>query len=241
MDATFLHFADRESDSPLVERVWRSHSERTGRFLSVAACHVELVFTHLHGQTQATLRGPETRASRVECPADGEWLAIRFSLGTFLPAVPPAQIRDRCDVNLPHATSRSFLLDGSAWEYPTFENAETFVARLTRRGLLKHDHHVARAMHGLRARASARSMQRHFQRATGLTYGMARRIERARHATTLLRDGVAIPEAACQAGYYDQAHLTRALKHLVGQTPAEIARVLQQLSFLYKTTPRAEL
>jgi hypothetical protein len=39
------------------------------------------------------------------------------------------------------------------------------------------------------------------------------------------------------AGYFDQPHLTRSLKYLIGQTPAEIARVTRQLSFLYKTAP----
>jgi len=29
---------------------------------------------------------------------------------------------------------------------------------------------------------------------------------------------------ACGAGYYDQPHLTRALRQLIGYTPAELAR-----------------
>ena len=39
--------------------------------------------------------------------------------------------------------------------------------------------------------------------------------------------------AAHQAGYYDQAHLTRSLKRWIGQTPARVGRPDQQLSFLY--------
>jgi len=38
-------------------------------------------------------------------------------------------------------------------------------------------------------------------------------------------------------GYYDQAHLTRTFKRLIGQTPADVARATPQLSFLYKTDP----
>jgi AraC-like DNA-binding protein len=41
-----------------------------------------------------------------------------------------------------------------------------------------------------------------------------------------------------QAGYYDQAHLTRSLKRLIGQTPARIQRQEGQLSLLYKTSPQ---
>ena len=66
-----------------------------------------------------------------------------------------------------------------------------------------------------------------------------RQIERARHATNLLRDGVAINDAVHEAGFFDQAHLTRSLKSLIGLTPSKIAREQRQLSFLYKTD-RAE-
>jgi hypothetical protein len=41
----FIIFDDRPSDSPFVERVWRCHSERAGRFLSVASSHWEMVVT----------------------------------------------------------------------------------------------------------------------------------------------------------------------------------------------------
>ena len=84
---------------------------------------------------------------------------------------------------------------------------------------------------------SLRSSQRHFARATGITHATFRTIERARYATDLLREGVATLDVVHTAGYFDQSHLTRALKHLIGQTPAEIAKRTRQLSFLYKTTP----
>jgi len=43
----FLRFADRPSDSPYIERVWRGRSDGGGPFLSVAAGHLELVVTRL--------------------------------------------------------------------------------------------------------------------------------------------------------------------------------------------------
>src|SRR5204863_984460 len=69
---------DRASDSPFIERVWHCHSERGGTFVSVASSHWEIVVTRLRGQAIVTLRGPETRPTEVPCPADGQWLAIRF-------------------------------------------------------------------------------------------------------------------------------------------------------------------
>ena len=48
---------------------------------------------------------------------------------------------------------------------------------------------------------------------------------------------MSILDTVHEAGYYDQAHLTKSLKYLIGQTPVQIVRGTQQLSFLYKTTP----
>jgi hypothetical protein len=233
----FLSFDDRLSDSPFVERVWRCHSDRAGVFLSVAASHFEIAVTRHRGKTFLTLRGPETKATAADCPAEGEWLGIRFKLGTFMPELTPGQLLDRKDVTLPDATSRSFWLNGSAWEYPDFENAETFVKRLVQKGIITRDSAVDAAVRGQGQALSLRSAQRHFPRATGLTHCTVRQIERARHATNLLKQGVSILDTVHEAGYFDQAHLTRSLKYRIGQTPAEIIRGNQQLSFLYKTTP----
>jgi methylphosphotriester-DNA--protein-cysteine methyltransferase len=91
-------------------------------------------------------------------------------------------------------------------------------------------------LQGRREEQSLRSIQRHFIHATGLTHSMIRQIERARHATHLLKQGVSILDTVYEAGYYDQAHLTRSLKYLIGQTSAQIVRAKEQLSFLYKTS-----
>jgi hypothetical protein len=232
----FLFFEERLSDSPLVERIWRTHSERGGAFLSIAASRFEMAVTRLRGRTFLTIRGPETKATTADCPAEGEWLGIRFKLGTFMPQFTPCVLRDRKDVTLPGAASRSFWLGGSAWEYPDFENAEAFVTRLVRKGLIARDPVVDAVVHGKPGALSRRSSQRHFLRTTGLSYCRVRQIERARYATDLLKRGVCILDVVHEAGYFDQPHLTRSLKRLIGQTPAEIVRGRQQLSFLYKTT-----
>jgi len=52
----FLDFEDRPSESPLVERVWRSRSAHGGVFTSVAASHWEMVVTRLGGQSVLTVQ-----------------------------------------------------------------------------------------------------------------------------------------------------------------------------------------
>jgi methylphosphotriester-DNA--protein-cysteine methyltransferase len=140
-------------------------------------------------------------------------------------------------VTLPDASTQSFWLNGSAWEYPTFENADTFVARLLKKGMVIRDRTVEAIVRGEGNAMSLRSAQRHFLRATGITHAAFRSIERARYATQLLREGTSIADVVHLAGYFDQPHLTRSLKHLIGQTPSEIARRTRQLSLLYKTAP----
>jgi AraC-like DNA-binding protein len=233
----FLSFEDRPSDSPLVERIWRCQSSRAGLFSSVAANHWEMVVTRLNGEATLTVRGPETRATLALAPGDGEWLGIRFRFGTFMPQLPVARLLDRQDVTLPQATKRTFWLDGSAWEYPSFENAEAFVRGLVRGGRIGREPVVDDVVRGRRLALSTRSAQRRFVRATGLTYGAFRRTERARHAANLLRRGVPIADVVHDAGYFDQPHLTRSLKRLMGLTPGQLVSGGQQLSFLYKTTP----
>jgi methylphosphotriester-DNA--protein-cysteine methyltransferase len=118
-------------------------------------------------------------------------------------------------------------LHGSAWEFPTFENADTFVNRLVGEGLLAHEPLVESVLQGQTKELSVRSVQRRFLRATGVTHKAIYQIQRARYAMTLLQQGHSILDTVEQAGYYDQPHLTRSFKQLIGQTPAEILRASQ--------------
>ncbi len=230
---------DRPSDSPYVERVWRYHSQGGGEFLSIAECRSELVVTRHQGQVTVTVRGPERQATRAAYPPDAEWLGIRLKPGVFLPSLPAHELVDR-GVSLPQATRGCFWLAGSAWQVPDYDSVDTFVARLTRAGLLVLDPGIPAALRGELTDASLRTVQRRFQRTTGVTRSAARQIERARYAAMLLMRGDSIADATHAAGYFDQPHLTRSLKRLIGQTPAELVRDgSQQLSFLYKTEPFA--
>ncbi len=231
----FIHFEDRPSDSPFVERVFRSHSERAGTFLSMASSNWEIVVTRVEGKASLTIRGPETMVTPADCPAEGEWFGILFKRGTFMPKFPASSLIDRRDLTLPEASSRSFWLDSAAWEYPDFENAEIFVDRLVRQELIRRDGLVEAILLGEASELSLRSAQRHFQKITGMTHGTIRQIERVRHAMNQLKAGMSTLDVVHAAGFFDQAHLTRSLKRYTGQTPTQIVRGLEQLSFLYKT------
>lgn len=229
----------RPSDSPFVTEIWRARSERAGSFVSIAATHWEMVVTRHPGSAPIlTVRGPETTVTPLSYPEGGEWCGIRFRIGTFVPLFPGSELVDRA-VNVPGAGSQSFWLQGAAWQFPEYENADTFVDRLVREGLLVRDPVVEAVLHSHPLDVSVRSVQRRFVQAVGLTQSTIRQIERAREAMALLQHGASILDAVHEAGYYDQPHLTRALKRWLGQTPAQIIGASRgvKLSLPYKTLP----
>ena len=230
---------ERGSDSPFVERVWYSRSDGGGSFISTAASHSEMVVTRYQDRTILTVRGPETRATPAFCPPDTEFCGIVFKAGAFMPTFPASMLMDRRDLNLPLASSQCFWLNGSAWQFPNFENADTFINRLVGDGLLVHDGVIDVALREQPHTLSRRTIQRRFLRATGLTYNMVYQIQRARYATTLLKQGLSILDVVEMAGYSDQPHLTHALKYRMGHTPAQIMskQAALPMSFLYKTLP----
>jgi AraC-like DNA-binding protein len=211
----------RSSRSPLVAQTWQARSEPEEAFISVAATHWEMVVTRQRGGARLTVRGPETRATAVPIPQDAEFFGIEFSSGTFMPDLPPGELVDRT-LTLPQVSDGSFWLDGSAWELPGPDNADVFVDRLARAGLLVHDPIVGEALHGEVAGFSTRSVERRVARGTGVTRGAIQRIRRAESAVELLSHGAPPSDVARRTGYADQSHLTRSLKRLVGQTPSQI-------------------
>ena len=217
-------FVTRPADSSLVEMVWHTHSERAGTFTPVAVSNWEMVITTFGGKTMITARGPETKASQADFPADAEFFGITFKLGTFMPHLPLKTLLDRQDATLPEASNNSFWLHGSAWELPTFENADVFVGRLIRQGILVRDPVVEAATQGHTLDMSIRSLQYRFFRATGLTYKTIQQIERARSAVSLLEQGTPILDTAFELGYFDRAYLTNSLKRFIGRTPTQITR-----------------
>lgn len=213
----------RSSDSSFVRAIWSTESEGTGSFLSPAAIHWDMLFMRYRGKTTFTVQGAETKATHASVPAGAIWVGITFQLGTFMPDLLPIHLLDRHDVNLSEATGKSFRLCGSTWELPTYENADTFVNRLVRAGLLVRDPLIDHAMQDDPLDLSARTLQYRFRRATGLTHKTVQQIQRAQQAATLLEQGCPIIETAFQLGYFDQSHLTNSLMRYIGQTPAQIS------------------
>jgi AraC-like DNA-binding protein len=237
MDVIF-ELDERLSDSPLVEVVWHNRCERGGTFTSVALSHWQLVISQVRGNVTLTVRGPETKASAAYCPPEAEHFGIQFKHGVVMPHLPTRLLKDGM-LDLPQAGDHSFWLGGSAWHYPNYDNADSFVARLIRAGLLEYDPVITAALRSDSPKLSLRTVQRRFLETTGLSHGTLAQIDRARQATLLLQQGVSILDTVDRAGYADQPHLTRSLKQFSGLTPAQLLRTREtnQLSFISKLSP----
>ncbi len=174
-----------------------------------------------NGGVEPILVGPWTTAGVVSWKEGAEILWIKFKLGTFMPHMRARDFRD-VETTLPGAARQSFWLNGSAWQFPDYDNVETFVDRLVQEDVLVRDPVVNAMLQDQPPAMASRTLRHHFLRATGLTQSHIRQFERAQRAEALLQQGVSILDTVYEAGYYDQPHLTRSLKQFIGHTPAQI-------------------
>jgi Helix-turn-helix domain len=215
-------YEDRLSDSPFVQTIWHTWTECNGCHMASADGSWDLLISRQDVTTNMLLCGPTTKATPVYDPEGVECIGIRFKLGTCMPHLPTNNLLD-AGTMLYEGTGTSFWLGNSPWQFPDYENANTFVDQLVRAGLLVRDPVVDSVLQGHLQDMSPRSVQRHFLRTIGFPQRYLRYLERAQQAAVLLKQGVSIQDTVFQAGYVDQSHLTKSLKRLIGQTPAQIA------------------
>lgn len=227
----FLFEEAKHINNGFVDLIWHVQQDGTGSFISQATSRWEIVITKHQGKTAFTVRGPEIKATPVDYSlAEADIFGIIFRPGTYMPHLPPGMVKDLQDITLPEATKKSFWLHGSAWQYPDYDNAELFVDKLIRDGLLKRDPIVEALLQGHPQDLSLRSQQYRFVHVTGLTQKLMQQIERAHLAARLLEQGMSILNVVHETGYYDQSYLTRSLKRFIGQTPTQIYRARAQKS-----------
>jgi hypothetical protein len=214
---------ERLSDSPYIERIWYGVAEQNGSFTAPADGRWELIVKKMDKQTSFMVSGPVSRSVSASFSEGMSILSIKFKLGTFMPYFSFAQLLDT-QTMLPQARQDSFWLKGRAWQFPDYNNADTFVEWLVRDQFLCCDPLVQGVMHNQPHDWSVHAVRRRFLKATGFTQNTLRQIERARFAAELLTRGTSILDTIFEAGYFDQPHLTRSLKHYIGQTPAQISR-----------------
>jgi AraC-like DNA-binding protein len=214
-------FEERVSDSPYVALVQRGRTAQGGSVLRPAESHWHMVLLRYKGETRFLVVGPWTTTGILSYPEGAELLWIKLNPGTFLRRFPARHILNK-ETALPQATNRTFWLHNSAWQFPDYDNVETFVERLAHQEALILDPVVSAALENQPQTLSPRTLRYRFLQATGMTQSYIRQIDRARRAETLLQQGRSILDTVYEAGYFDQPHLTRELKRWIGYTPTQI-------------------
>lgn len=211
----------RGSDSRYVARVWRGRTSGAGTMTSVATSHWELVFWRDGATTHAAVRGPETVATAARIAGESDSFGITFAHGATMPHLPVSALVDG-ELESPHVAGGRFVLRGEEWPIPRADDAEAFVDRLVRAGVLVRDPLVEDVVWGGAARVGTRSVQRRVAATTGLTQGTIRQIDRARTAAVLLREGAVPLDVVHTLGYFDQPHLARSLRRFIGRTASQL-------------------
>lgn len=211
----------RASPIPEIRTVWRAYVEEAAGYIDEASEHWGLSFIRRpDGSLAAELAGPRMTGLPIRSHAGESYWGVELAADVVIPGVDKALLRGAI-AELPVADGQ-VALGGRRCRVPGWEELESFVARLVADGVLVADADIRRALNGDDRGLSRRSWQRRFRSITGLRRKEIERLDRARHAYHLLSEGVPPPEVALALEYADQAHLTRELRHIRGETPARI-------------------
>jgi len=213
----------RPVDSPYLESISSIRFTAPGETLMRPDGCWDIAILKRGDDVQVLRTGLTTRSVVYQHDAGDEILVISFKPSTFMPLMPGEIMRDE-GVLLEKFGRCDFWIGTDVLEIPTFENADVFVERLVRDGIVENNDIVASVVEGHPKAMSERTMQRHFLRTTGLTYKSFTLIERAQKAMSLLRMGRPAAGVAFALGYADQAHMINSLKAIMGETPGQIAR-----------------
>lgn len=212
-------YSQRESTSALLAWIWQARPQTSGSYMDLASEFWHIAFLVEHGKTRVVLSGPANKSRPIIYEGGQYYWGFAFKSYVFMPNLPKKQLLNMV-IELP-VHGDEFLF-GDEWvSFPTYETADIFADILAQKGIIEADEQIAKALEG-KGRMSKRSIQRHLSAATGLSQTKLRQIERARQAFGLLQEGTTLAEVASQTGFTDQAHLTKSLKLLAGQTPAQI-------------------
>ncbi|MEI2774753.1 MAG: helix-turn-helix transcriptional regulator [Tetrasphaera sp.] len=211
----------RESPSPLVGLVWEAVAEDGGSYTEAANEFWGIGFDiDPRGRFTATLAGPSPEPRELITEAGGRSWGVEFPPAVFLRRIPKLDVLAKLR-ELP-SDGRFFEIAGVRFPVTEYDEMEVLVEAMHRQGVLLYDAALGSALAGEFAGYSERHLRRRASAATGLGAKRIEQLQRARAAYRLLVAGATLADAAREAGYSDQAHMTRAFRDISGLTPARI-------------------
>ncbi len=217
----------RGSASPAIRLIWRAYVEEPASYIAEASEHWGLSFVECpDGSRRAELAGPRLSARPIESYRGETYWGVELAAHVVVPGVDKGLLEGEM-VDL-EVTEGGVVIGDREHPWPGWTDLEAFVGALLEAGSLVSDDDIRRALAGDDVGLSPRSWQRRFRAVTGLSRKQIQQLERARRAYVLLQQGRRPAEVAIAAGYADQAHLTRSLKLIRNETPAQIVAATRQ-------------
>jgi AraC-like DNA-binding protein len=213
-------YAERTVAHKYVAAIWHKTTDGTSYYVPADGYWDFIFVRQPEGTTRVFIAGPMTKAKLSQHAEGTELLGVRFKPSVHLPQLSSNTMLDR-NVDLSSSAYASFWLEGVQYDVPTDETAELFIDKLCKNKVLSRDIVIDKVLEGQTVPVSTRSVQRHFMQTTGLTKNFIEQVRRAQFAEGLLKDGGIASSVAVQAGYADQAHMTRSFRRLLGYTPSE--------------------
>ena len=214
-------YEDKHLDSLYVDKIWHTHTTSDGVFTAGLDGNWDIIISRVDDKVQVTVNGVGKRAVQVPYVAGIDSVGIALKPGVFL-----RDIKGKDIVDSQRTLSKDNVayvdIGGHSFKIPDFDSAEVFVDELISNGILLVNSVVSSLNNDRVNGVSDRSLRRHTMGTTGLSPYFFHQIQRAQHATLLLQQGTPIAQAAIEAGYTDQAHMTKAVKALIGLTPAQV-------------------
>lgn len=214
-------YEDKKIDSIFIDKIWHTHTTSQGIYTAGLDGNWDIIISKKAGLTSVTINGVGKSASQVPYEAGIESIGIALKPGVFLRDLNGKDIVDS-QHTITHESESYVRIGGELFKIPDFASVEVFIDELATSNILRVNNIVSSFNHGDKKGFSDRSLRRHTLQTTGLSPYFFHQIQRAQNATQLLQQGMSIAQAASEAGYTDQAHMTKAVKQLIGRTPAQI-------------------
>lgn len=211
-------YETKTSRFSLIDHYWRMRETQAGAYPLYATVKWGFVFSESNGGYSAKLIGPRTTPTEASYAKDEYFLGIVINADVNIAGYNKKDLLNQV-ISLAVMDDR-FLLGDEYILIPDYNTVEEFTETLIKRRLLRASPIAA---------VSHRDKQRKIKRFTGLTPKQIQQAERVEYAISIINSPITLTSVAAQAGFSDQAHMTRDFNRLVGYSPAEIRRYFSDL------------
>lgn len=211
-------YAQKQSElSPFVDHYWHMVENHKGYYPLYATVKWGFVFSSLNGSYRVRLIGPRTTPVKMSFQEEEYFWGIVMNAEVNLAGYSKRTLLNNI-IDMP-VSQGTFMLANETVQLPTYDKLDDFIKELIDQSILYSTSITT---------ASYRDKQRKTKQSTGLTLKQIEQADRVERAITIMEQSASLSEVAADAGFSDQAHMTRDFQRFVGCTPAEIRTMFKK-------------